>query len=437
MGGKRYKNDFGHNKKDLKGEKVNRNFDRAVTINIIILIFSIFFEAKGIFNLGILTLLIFSVYKIAKRKDFSKEKLLIFYFMGIFIGIISNIPNGTVGDFLSNERSLIYILIFLMLNIEKEKFDKIKDYIIIAGVIPSFYSFISYYTPKFWGINTLYHDYRAIGNRMQSFVNLIRWGSLLQVLTSFNIIKLVENHKSYKAILVILLEVLFVFVLLLNGTRAGLVGLIISLSFVFISLSLIYRKKVYKYLLLIILSLSLFIGYVFIKNPVLKERVMSITSTTHLSNRIRLDFYKIGWDVIKERPIGYGSDRVAFVFEEFMKKQNESYKEKYYNGSISTGSGTPFENNYINLAVENGVTYVIYINLIFLLIIVKLFRKMSGLKNKEKIKILIIIGTLLGQKAFTFFFPGTDSYVDFIFVFLMFYAFALVKNKEKVTYEVD
>lgn len=416
---------------------MNRYFDRIVMINIVILIFSIFFEAKGIFNLGILTLLILSVYKIVRRRDLNKEKLLIFYFLGFFIGIISNIPNGTVGKFLSNERSLIYILIFLMLNMEKKKFERIKDCIIFAGIIPSFYSFISYYTPKFFGINTLYNDYRAIGNRMQSFVNLIRWGSLLQVLTSFNIIKLVENHKNYKAIIVVLLEILFFFVLLLNGTRAGLVGLIVSLSFVFISLILIYRKKVYKYLLLIILSLSLFIGYVFIKNPVLKERVMSITSTTHISNRIRLDFYKIGWDVIKERPIGYGSDKVAFVFEEFMKKQNESYREKYYNGSISTGSGTPFENNYINLAVENGITYVIYMNLIFLFIVIKLLIKMNGLKNREKIKLLIIIGTLLGQKAFVFFFPGTDSYVDFIFVILIFYAFTLVKNEERVTYEVN
>lgn len=405
---------------------MGKKLEKTIEIILIIMFFSIFMSFKAFLNVGALALLILGIIKVYKSKEWKKEKLFYWYFGAIFIGIVNNLINGRLEEFFSRERSLIYILIFVLLNLKGQQFDKIKNSIIYSGLISAIYSGISYFTPKFLGINTMYNDYRRT-LRMQSFTNLIRWGSLLQILTPFSLINFVEKKGLIKKIMTVLIVLLFLGNIIINGTRAGMVGIFIAFSFLVIALSYIYKNKVMKFLIPAVVIMTLFIGYLGNKNPQLKDRITSITSTTNSSNRVRLDFYKIGFDIIKQHPImGIGCENSKTAFAEFISKQNPKYLEKYYNNSIAVDSGTPFENNYINLAIENGVVYVFSINLILLLILIKILKRLKNIDNpKEKIKILILISTIIGNKVFIFFFPGTDSYVEFIVIFLMFYAYEL------------
>lgn len=413
------------------GEKILKKIDKVIEILISILFISIFIDAKGVFNIGVLLIIIIGVLKVVKTKKYNEEQLFFWYLSSLFIGIIANLRNGTIKDFLSNERSLWYFLIFILINLKIEQYEKLKKSIFYSGLVSALYSGISYFTPNFFGINTLKYSYESSG-RMPSFTNVIRWGSLLQILSSFSFIKLLGKKSLTKNVLYFFTILLFLGNILINGTRAGMLGIFGAYLFLLISLLLMFRMKVIRYLVPLILMVSLFISYLGYKNPGLKERVLSITSTTNPSNRIRLDFYKIGWDILKENPLtGHGSKKSKEVFKEFINKQSTEYKEKYYNNSILLRGGTPFENNYINLAIENGIIYVFYTNFVLLLIFIKIL-----ISIKNKVKILIILATILGNKIFVFFFPGTDSYVEFIICYLIFYAYKLTEENNGIEREI-
>ena len=83
-----------------------------------------------------------------------------------------------------------------------------------------------------------------------------------------------------------------------------------------------------------------------------------------------LGYWKIGTDMILEnRGLGIGSYNSTEEFEKYIVKQPLEYQKKYY----KYHEGTPFENSYINIAIENGLLYLIYFITIQIIILKKIF----------------------------------------------------------------
>lgn len=406
-------------------------FDKALEWILYIVLFSIFINFKAFFNVGIILLLIISVIKTVKYKTFSKERVFYWYFGVILIGLIANLINGTVGKFLSIERSVFFIPLFLMMNLKLSQFDKVKNSMVYGGIIGAFYSVISYFTPSFLGINTLYQDYRNNGMRMQSFVNVIRWGNLLQILSIYTLQGLQGKKGKVKKMMILFILLLFIFALVINGTRAGMVGVSTG-YFILATALLFYFRKKYIYKVLVFLSLIvLLLGYLNIEKPELIERIKSIKSTTNSSNRVRLDLYRAGIKISKENLlVGVGSGNSKKFFNEFIEKQSDEYRLKYYDNTIKVGTGTPFENNYINVLVENGILYFLSLNIFLLVLIMNLIKNIKNINKVDKFSVLVLITTIIGSKIFEFFFPRTDSYIYFIVTYLIFYAYAYIAKKE-------
>ena len=182
-------------------------------------------------------------------------------------------------------------------------------------------------------------------------------------------------------------------------------------------------------MLYITIIITLFLGLYKIDNS-FKEKVISIVDIEKdISNRIRIGYWKIGTDMILEnRGLGIGSYNSTEEFEKYIVKQPLEYQKKYY----KYHEGLPFENSYINLALENGVIYLVYLLIMQIIILTKIFN--AYLKENEKnrrIVFLSIFSLIIGDRIFIFFYTGSDIYVEFIITFLMFYAFKL-KESEKI-----
>ena len=407
----------------------------SITNLLVITILSIFLS-KSLFNITILLLFFVSVVKAIKKPVLNNREMFYHYSILAIIGFVFNFYNQGlkgIGNFLSNERNLLYVFIFIILNLNIKQYEKIKDYILVGGIIGALYSTISFFTPKFLGMNTLYNEYYKT-NKMQSFQPGIRWGRLLQILVPFSYINLEWFKKRIYKISCIFLSVFFIWNIVINGQRAGILS--VSVSMIIFFLMYIFSLKKNKVLTIILtFSLSFFIVLTMAtNNKMIKERVKSIFDfNENISNIVRIGYWKIGMDMLKDSNyLGVGSGRVGdgrmkgSKFEVFISQQSKEYREKYY----KYNEGKPFENNYLNLAVENGLLYLVYLVFVQIFIFRKLFMAyISEDERDKKIKLMIIFSLLIGDRVFIFFYPDTDAYVEFIGIFLMFYGFKLSEKK--------
>lgn len=401
----------------------------VMEILISLMILSVFIS-KGIFNMLFMVLIIFSLYKAFKIKNFYKEKVFFFYLGLELIGTVSNgFSSGIkgVGSFMYNEKSLLYILIFVLLNLKLEQYEKIKNWILIGGISSALYSGISYFTPRFLGIKTLNSVYKET-HKMPSFQNGIRWARLLQIMVPFSYVNLEWIKKRVYKLSFVFLSSYFIWNIVINGQRAAILSAMLSM-FIFSSMYIFSLKKhrIVSVAVIVVFVMSSGV-YISNHNKMINERVVSIFDiNNNISNKIRVGYWKIGTDILRENNyLGIGSGNVEKEFEKFMDKKSKSYHEKYY----KYHEGTAFENNYINLAVENGILYLIYFVVMQFVVLVNLFKAYLHETNKDKkIKIMTIFSLLVGDRVFIFFYPRTDSYVEFLIIFLMFYGFKLFDKK--------
>lgn len=406
-----------------------------IEIIISLLLFAAFMS-KGIFNLLFFSLVLTTIYKVYRTKDIYKEKIFFWYLVLIGLGIISNLLNsGTRGisKFLDSERSLLYVLVFVLLNLSLKQFERTKNWILIGGISSALYSGISYFTPQFLGITTVYKEYQKT-HKMPSFQNGIRWARLLQIMVVFSFFNLEKMKKKVYKLGFVVLAVYFVWNIIINGQRAAILGAIISmLVFFFMYVFSLKKDKLTYIITIIILTIALGIS-VSHENKMLKERVISIFDINkNISNRVRLGYWKIGIDMLEESHyLGIGSGQIGDgnskgEFKKFIAQKPKKYQKKYYQNH----EGTPFENNYINLAVENGLIYLVYLIIIQGFILVKIFKNYLETEDRDKkIKLMSIFSILVGDRVFMFFYPRTDSYVEFIIVFLMFYGYKLGEERD-------
>lgn len=401
--------------------------DNYLEIVLGMMILSVFLS-KSLFNLMFGIIVIIAILKYFKQREIYKNNIFYYYLALIPLGIISNIINSgfdSIGNFFESERSLIYILIFMMLNLSYKQYERIKNYILIGGIVSAIYSTISLFTPKIFGIKTLYYEYQRT-NKMESFQNGIRWARLLQIMVSFSFISLEWAKNKVQKILFLLLSMFFIWNIVINGQRAAILGAVISFFTFFFMYVFSLKKDRMGYIITIILLLAA-LGYsVSIQNKMIKERVTSIFQLDkNISNKVRIGYWRMGLDMLKESSyLGVGSGNIPYEFQNFIDSKSKSYRKKHY----QFHEGTAFENNYINLAVENGLVYLIAYLIFQVSILVKIFKGyLNENSRNEKVKIMVIFSLLLGDRIFMFFYPRTDSYVEVLIIFLMFYGMKIIE----------
>ena len=125
-----------------------------------ILILSVFFS-KSIFNLFFGIIVIMSLIKLIKTRVIYKEKVFYLYLCLLPLGILSNMLNSdfeNIGNFFETERSLLFVLVFMILNLSFKQYEKITNFVLIGGILSALYSTISLFVPKIFGLKTLYFE---------------------------------------------------------------------------------------------------------------------------------------------------------------------------------------------------------------------------------------------------------------------------------------
>ena len=143
---------------------------------------------------------------------------------------------------------------------------------------------------------------------------------------------------------------------MINGQRAAILGALISMTIFFFMYIFSLKKNRVKHIFEII-TVVIILGFsITYSNKMIKERVISIFDLNkNISNQVRIDFWKTGIDILKESNyIGVGSGNSLEYFENFIDRQNINYQKKYY----KYHEGTAFENNYLNIVIENGLGYL-------------------------------------------------------------------------------
>ena len=383
------------------------------------------FVSKSLFNVFWIVLALIGITKFIKKNKIYTEKVFYWYLGLIPIGIVSNIVSSGakgIGYFLASEKNLFIILVFIFLNLELKQYNNLIKWLGSGVLLAGLYSGISYFTDSFFGMKTMYLEYQNT-KKMASFQNAIKWSRLLQIINVMNM-GLIFSYKKFKRFLPIGIFIFFIWVTLINGQRAGMISSIISLTLFVIIYIFNERKSKMKDIsifLIVIITLSF---SVYKSSGFFKERLTSIIDVEKdISNKIRIGYWKIGTDmIIDNKGLGIGSYNSTEEFEKYIIKKPLDYQKKYY----KYHEGLPFENSYINLALENGILYLIYLIVMQILILLKIFNAyLKENKKERRIVILSIFSLIIGDRIFIFFYTGSDIYVEFIITFLMFYAFKL------------
>lgn len=401
-----------------------------IEIVVSLLLLSVFIS-KSFFNGFSIILVLLSIVKVCKRKEIYIKRELILYTLIPLLGIICNIINSKldgVEGYFDVERGMIYPLIFLFLNLSLIEYERIKNWIMVGGIFSALYSGVSYITPEFLGIKTYYLEYKRT-QKMASFQNPIRWARLLQIMASFSFINLEWVKKRVYKLGFVFLSIYFIWNIVINGQRAAILGALISMTIFFFMYAFSLKKNKMKHIIEIIIIVIVLGFSITYSNNMIKERVVSIFDLNkNISNQVRIDFWKTGVDILKESNyIGVGSGNSREYFEKFIIKKSSKYQNKYY----KYHEGEPFENNYINIMVENGLGYLLYFLLVHFLILRGIF--IGYLKENckdKKIKLMIIFSLIIGDRIFMFFYPGTDTYIEFLITFLIFYAYKIKESSD-------
>ncbi len=265
---------------------------------------------------------------------------------------------------------------------------------------------------------------------------------LLLVFIAISLIAKDENIRT--KIFYIFYIVLFLYVILLTGSRAAYIGLLAGFLYFFFFYSFKFVSAEKKRLLVLskILALTLLIAAIygvfyvnygdkrseFFKNLEKNKKVQGVLSRLSIQSALndpRFSAWQVGLKSIKERPIlGFGPENFSIGFD------------KYYDPSlpfISKAWGGWWDRAH-NLLLETAVTEGIPAAIIYLSIFIALFWQLQKSKSKEEDKNTQIMmhgiqAALIAYFADLFFtFDTFSSYI--VFFLLIAYSLHLINNNQ-------
>jgi len=202
------------------------------------------------------------------------------------------------------------------------------------------------------------------------------------------------------------------FALILTQTRSSWIALV----FCAVLILLFYKPKT-----LIIIPLALVLFY-FISPKWIKERTLSIFSLKRKPDQYRIEYLKVGIEIIKNFPIfGTGPDTVDIVFQDPKYELSEEARKNVH-----------LHNNIIQTGAERGIPTLIAWLAFIALTFLSLFRL---LKNKDPTLHAFTVGALgalIGLFiAGLFEYNFADSEITALFLYMITIPFALNRIQEK------
>ena len=295
------------------------------------------------------------------------------------------------------------VLAFILF--KKEDWKKAFDFSIIIGVLVSLIGIIQYF-------GLFNNFFLAVPSRPASTMGNTDILALYLLLLSFITLSytIKENKIRLKALYSASLAI-FLFTLLITGSRAGFFGLLIGGIYFFLA----YPKKVPALkigavvLLVVVCGVVIYANTInqypkFLENNRLFNSVESRLSVKLITNDPRFAAWQIELNAIKSKPVlGYGPENFAVGFD------------KYYDPSIPyLNRDTSWYDKAHNIILQTGVEAGILGIIAYLGLFVTLFWQLQ--KNKNIIA-HGIQATLLGYLAANLF--GFDSFGTYIILFLL------------------
>lgn len=400
-------------------EHLVHNIKKINMVLLLVFIFSMV-TMRGVMNLVSAFLLVSSIilYFLEGRPKLFESKiwvlLILSYPLAVFLNFFS--PAGLDGALNTLFRFYYVLIIFIYAvnNVDYENKNKFLLVFEIAMIIASLWSLYLYINPEQLDIH--YPNNHNGIMRLRSFEAVGRWGIYLMMAIIIKYSQIFVEKNKFKQLYNILYLILLSYVLLLNNGRGPWLFTLVGL-FIFIIFSM--DKKV---ILFSIFLASIFIT-MFMINEKLNNYVMRFVSiadtTSNRSNTIRLETWKVGFDMAGENPIsgiGYhkNQDYVLQYREKMKEYKNEDYKRKYlfYSWII--------EGSYAALAAQNGYLYMlIYLFSIGMIILIN-FMGILKSSSKSKLEMCGIFSSVIAYLMLQQFYLDLQNYSTYLMYFILY-----------------
>jgi len=342
-----------------------------------------------LFRIILASLIFLFIYRI-KDIDFSALKNVISYLLITYLGIIflstifSLDPYFSFwgsplrgGGFLNYALYIIFAFLMFLI-IRKEDWEKILKFSILIGVLVSFIAIFQ----QFGLFSKIVVSYGRVPSTMGGSIFL---GLYLLLLTFMAASFAIKEEAKKKKIFYFIAFLLFIYVILITGSRAAYFGLFIGFCYFVFTYPKKKRFIILSKIVFALLLILIFWGIYYINTTpelpkFLQENQLAQAIVPRLSIDLavlnpRFSAWAISAEAIKEKPIlGYGPENFSIAFD------------KYYNPSllyINRAWGSWYDKAH-NFLFEISVTSGIPALLIFISLLVILYYKLRKIKYSHK-----------------------------------------------------
>ena len=328
---------------------------------------------------------------------------------------------------------LFAILTFSILKTKSWK--KIWDFSIFIGV---FASILAIFQWQGWFSEVLFE----FGNRpISTLGNPVFLGIYILLLVFLTLSFSINEKRIWKKSIYFVSTFLFLFVILITGSRAAYLGITIGLSYFIFSYPFgqLWRSIVTKGILIVLMFLAAAtVFYIntqeelpaFAKKNKILQGINTRLNFDLLPDEPRFSAWKVGLEGIKDKPIfGYGPENFSIAFDQHYDPSLSGIEKMP--GAIFTSWWDRAHNFFIDVGVTVGVpALIIYLSLFAVLLwqLQRVKRKIP--ESKNAIIAHGIQATLIGYLVVNFF--GFDTFPTYLIFFLFVgYAMYLFRNTDK------
>lgn len=299
------------------------------------------------------------------KKDNVIISIIIFLFYGLISSLFSEYKSSALQE-MSNYTVgwLFSFLLGYSITDSKDKINLIKIYVtvFIITLVAGFLAYFNIIPSQIGYMHLVEYD------RIWVFDGHTILGARCNFIIIPCIVLFFFNKNIKQNTILLLIALYFTFALLLSGTRNCYISLFVT--FLFISVFYIYkRKKLFEVICILSLLLLCFLAsYSF--NPVIKQRIDKTSIKTEKSLVERIQMYKFGLKLIKEKPIFGHTPKTAI------------------NRQDNINNVPHFHNIYLDMFVDFGIIGLI----LFLIIIYNIFSRLIVLyiKTKSPLPLMLI-----------------------------------------------
>lgn len=382
-----------------------------------IFIFS-FVTMRGVMNISIVLLCLSTLilFFLKNKNDIFKSKWILMIMLSYPLAILLNrfSPIGLEG--VKNTADKFYYPLFFFILLVNNFDYKYKKWFIltfeIAMIIGCIWSFYLYFHPVF---AQLHYPGEDFVRRVRSFESIGRWGVYLMMAIVLKYSELFLEKSKVNKIYDVFYLIVISYAMILNNGRGAWLCMIIGLLF-FIILSV--EKKV----ILMSILLTFVVGVLAFNIPQFNkfiESAKSIGNKEEISNKIRLETWRVGFDIAKENPLfGVGYEKNQKYVLEYREKMKETKSKEYVDKYLSYV--WVIEGSYLAIVAQNGFLYLIYYMGSIISLILMCYVKVIKMKKEVKIELLGMLSSIVAYYFLQHFYLDLFSYSVYLVYFFLF-----------------